>query len=60
MPMKLSGGTGAPVRVLAIPDVELPRVLMLATSQGSNKVPLFGHLLVAVSAVTVLIIKMIE
>lgn len=60
MPMKLTGGTGAPVRVLALPDAQLPRVSAFMTSDALNKVPFLGHLLVFASFGATLMLKMVE
>lgn len=58
--MKLAGGTGAPVRVLAVPNADLPQVSALTASKAAvTRVPLLGHLLVFASVGTTVTLKML-
>lgn len=58
MPMKLTGGTGAPVRIVALPNAQL--LPQTAALNEVDQVPLAGHLLVFVSVGVHFGMKMME
>ncbi|GJQ84055.1 hypothetical protein Trydic_g13382, partial [Trypoxylus dichotomus] len=54
MPIKLKDGTGAPARVLAVPELPMSAEQMWTNEYSVNSVPWYGHTSVVLSSLLLL------